>query len=122
MILKTATISEVVNIDSTLILPTNKSYTSENEVFIEDTTNTQEVNEFKLYPNPAKSFVNIDYLIIPEKETKIIILDGAGRVILNQLVKSNSNRIDISQYPAGSYYVKSVNGKRNFTKKLMIIK
>jgi hypothetical protein len=38
------------------------------------------VNDFVLYPNPASSYINIDYTFQPE-DTKIEILDGSGRTL-----------------------------------------
>ena len=86
----------------------------------ENFTNSLGVKDFNLYPNPAKSFINVDYSILPEIETKIIIIDGTGRIILNRLVDSSSNRIDISQFSTGVYYVRAVNRQWNITKKLVV--
>ena len=79
-----------------------------------------ETVDFKIYPNPAKSFVNVDYSILPEIKTRIILLDGSGRVIVNRVVDSSTNRIDISELSPGLYYIKSVNRQWNSTKKLMV--
>ncbi|MDD2305504.1 MAG: T9SS type A sorting domain-containing protein [Prolixibacteraceae bacterium] len=108
MNLKIATIPELTKTEPTIMTLSSKS---------DDTS----LNNFKLYPNPAKSIVNIDYIFMPELETRIIIFDGTGRTVLNQLVNSISNCIDISRFPSGTYYIKSINRQWNLTKKLIII-
>jgi hypothetical protein len=57
---------------------------------------------------------------MPELETKIIIIDGMGKILLKRLVISSSNRIDISQFSSGLYYIKSINQQGGITKKLII--
>jgi hypothetical protein len=79
-----------------------------------------EDNVFLLYPNPSKSFINVDYFYLPKTGTKIIIIDGYGKTILTQVVESTTNRIDIKNFPAGLYFVKSINQNWNNTKKLII--
>jgi hypothetical protein len=79
-------------------------------------------SDFSMYPNPAKSYFNIDYFFLPAIETKIIILDGTGKVIFTKLVNSTSNRIDMSNFSDGIYYIKSTNPQSNITKKLVIIR
>jgi hypothetical protein len=76
--------------------------------------------DFTVYPNPSSSFVNIDFSYIPEVETRIVIIDNSGRSIINKLVESSSNRIDINQFSSGLYFVKIINRDYTNTKKLII--
>jgi hypothetical protein len=89
---------------------------------VENSTNQLDKNNFSLYPNPAKSFVNANYSYFPEIETRIMIIDNTGRTVLNRFVESTSNTIDISQFPSGIYFVKSINLQWTKTEKLIISK
>src|SRR5690606_18845677 len=106
---KNATVTEIENQES------------EFAISPEESTNKLEIKYFNLYPNPAKSFVNIDYLIHPEVKTTIIISDGSGKTMINQTVESVSNRIDLSNLQAGMYFVRSINEDFSVTKKLIIV-
>jgi parallel beta-helix repeat protein len=120
MILKDAKITEI-ELSETSHSAKNINKTTI-EISDENSVNPLKKHDFKLYPNPANSFVNLDYVVIPDIETRINIIDGSGRTILNRLVDSSSNRIDISQFSSGLYYVKSINQQWNTTKKLIIKK
>lgn len=63
---------------------------------------------FKIYPNPANTHLNIEFIILPVKNNELIISDMSGKVILifNNLLGKNS--IDISQLPGGIYVVKII--------------
>jgi parallel beta-helix repeat protein len=80
---------------------------------------TQEI-DFKLYPNPAKSFVNIDFLFLPETVTTIEIIDGFGRTVEKKLAESTSNRIETNQLTRGMYFVRITNTNNTQVKKLII--
>ena len=77
-------------------------------------------NDFILFPNPAKSFINVNYLRLPVFKTRIEIFNSRGRLILNQLVQSTSSKIDIGQYPSGLYFIRSVNIQRSIVKKFIV--
>jgi hypothetical protein len=79
-----------------------------------------DMNNFIFYPNPAKSFITIDFSQFPETRTEIIIIDSNGRIVINKLVQSRSTRIDINHLLPGLYFIKSVNPEMNTTQKLII--
>jgi len=60
-------------------------------------------NEFKLYPNPVVSFVNINFT----KPSKYVIQisDLNGKIILTKNTINLSNSIDISNLSAGVYLI-----------------
>jgi hypothetical protein len=76
--------------------------------------------EFIIYPNPAKSYINIDYSVLPEMNTKVEILNGNGQVVYNQTVESSLNRIDINHLSPGMYYIRSISNNRANIKKLIV--
>ena len=91
-------------------------------VAFSDTEGLNKANDLKLYPNPAKSFIKVDYSEMPETGTTIEIIDSNGRTVYKKLIESTSTRIEINQYPAGLYYIRSANQHQNITKKLIITK
>ena len=79
----------------------------------------QEVNarEFALYPNPAKSFVNLEFEAL-EENTLLQILDLNGRKVRTFDLKAGQEalRIDLGDLPKGVYTVML----GNTTKKLIV--
>ncbi|MBN1820990.1 MAG: T9SS type A sorting domain-containing protein, partial [Prolixibacteraceae bacterium] len=80
----------------------------------------QSYEEFIIYPNPAKSYINIDYSVLPNMNTKVEILNGNGQVVYNQTVESSLNRIDINHLSPGMYYIRSISDNRANIKKLIV--
>jgi hypothetical protein len=77
------------------------------------------VNDLVLYPNPARSYINIDYTFQPE-DTRIEILDGSGRTLHNQKAESVSNRIDTNHLAPGVYFLRSLQGQQQKVIKFII--
>ena len=82
--------------------------------------NNFESDEFIIYPNPARSYINIDYSLLPEMGTTIEILNGNGQVVFNQRIESSKNRIDINHLSPGMYYIRPTNNNRANVKKLVV--
>jgi len=87
----------------------------------EDTTintgiNHQLIEEIKIYPNPSKDQINIDYHN-EIKEVSIFNLNG------KQLLKSDSKVVNVSSLQNGLYFI-VINDKNNkiIKKKLIINK
>ena len=82
------------------------------------------IGDFVLYPNPARDFVNIVLPDIPTSETTINILNLNGQVVKTVAnIKEKSFEIDLNDLPSGQYLIcVSQKGKRDFTKRLIIIK
>ena len=79
----------------------------------------QEVNarEFALYPNPAKSFVTLEFEVLKEN-TLLQILDINGRRVRTVDLKAGIEtlRIDLGDLPKGVYTITIGNA----TKKLIV--
>ena len=67
----------------------------------------------KIYPNPSKDFIIIDY---PETLTNISIYNALGQA---QPVTFDNNKVDVSTLPAGVYTIVISNGKSIFKNKLL---
>ncbi|MBK6285927.1 MAG: T9SS type A sorting domain-containing protein [Draconibacterium sp.] len=119
-ILKGAEIPEVVDIaieETPEILVEN---ISESISLIDNAIVQNQENEFKLYPNPAKSYVNVDFVFMPQTPTTIEIIDGYGRTVDKKLAESTSNRIETSQLTRGMYFIRITNNQNSQIKKLII--
>ena len=74
-------------------------------------------SEFAIYPNPAKSFVNLEFETLQEN-TLLQILDINGRRVRTLDLKAGIEtlRIDVSDLPKGVYTIML----GNVTKKLIV--
>ena len=68
-------------------------------VFATDESNFKA--KFKIYPNPAINFINIE---TKEKISEVSILDFSGKVLSKQ--QNNLNKISVDQLPKGNYILK----------------
>lgn len=78
-----------------------------------------QLNKFKIYPNPANENVTItiDHNLIAYT---INLRDISGRIIYTENTNTRSNTIDISQVSKGLYFVELVNSDERWLKKLLI--
>lgn len=76
-------------------------------------------DDFKLYPNPASTFVGIQYSS-EDKEIKTEIIDSKGSVVSAVQLKSSrgyyDEKINIGNLPAGMYFIKINGSKKSLTK------
>lgn len=106
------------------IIPNNgpcttiKSFT-ETEPFIEADENSS-ANDGKIYPNPSSGNINI-YPISGNEPTTILIMDAVGRFIFETKIMNNDSpiEVDISNQPAGIYFVRLMNGSNMLNKKII---
>ena len=78
---------------------------------------TEERNGLKIYPNPARDFVQIDNLKGGED---IMIFDLNGRICYKTKSANGSARINVNMLTSGSYYICVKDSLKVVTKKLMI--
>jgi len=76
-------------------------------------------NEFSMYPNPAKSVVNlqVDKLV---GTGSIVITDLYGKAIKTQILSLGNNTINISTLSKGMYFVSMITSEGKTTKKLVV--
>ncbi len=76
------------------------------------TKQTTETNRLKLYPNPAKTYVNIYVDWLAAQPFSIIIYDMQYNTQLNEIKvgtrKSYQYALDVTQLPDGKYKIKIV--------------
>jgi hypothetical protein len=71
-----------------------------------DAINVTEINndDFKIYPNPASNFVNIETNNI----VNIEISDVRGTKVYSSLINKGCNNINIDEFEEGVYFVKLI--------------
>lgn len=81
--------------------------------------------QFSLYPNPAKNELNVTCNFNTASKKQLTITNVFGQIIYKQDLRmdKNSERIDLTTIPAGTYLCDLiVNGSRLHTSKLIVIK
>lgn len=65
---------------------------------------TQEKVDIKVYPNPAKDYINVDFDSKNFNQAEIELYDMQGRLVKKTKLKAQKgNRIDVSSLKAGNY-------------------
>ncbi len=85
--------------------------------------NQEENIVFELFPNPATQIVTVtikNHLISNNNNSYITITDQTGRSLYKQLVNSNQNIINISNFAKGVYFITYRFENTHITKKLII--
>ncbi len=81
---------------------------------------TQETrNDFFMYPNPAKSIVNLQVESLIGKGC-IVITDLYGKTVKQQLLSMGNNTVDIANLSKGMYFISTITNERKSTKKLIV--
>jgi Leucine-rich repeat (LRR) protein len=85
--------------------------------------NDYNLPEIKLYPNPAKDFFYLDLQYLPKEQTVFEISDLCGKIIVQQHHPLLHNTLDLSNYSAGTYFVKVyTNQKIIYQQKIIVLK
>ncbi len=82
--------------------------------------NKYKSSQFTLYPNPAHTFINIDFNGIDNNNTSLIMYNITGKEVLRQSNIQQHTPIDIRNIPTGLYFIKLQSGEYFGTKKLVI--
>lgn len=78
------------------------------------------LNQFTLYPNPAKNIVNIAFGDSVTNDVSISISDISGKIVLAKTVSNSENSFDVSGLTSGMYFVTLTSDGKKQIKKLMI--
>ncbi len=81
-------------------------------------------SDIKIYPNPAKGLFNIEMNIMQKQYVEIKILNNLGKEITRKELKNYSGfyitSFDLSEHPAGMYYLQISIDERKIIKKIII--
>lgn len=87
------------------------------------TENTKFAELFNVFPNPAKSVINVQ--LLKDNSSQIQVLDVVGRVIKNERVATTgsiNHLLNVNELASGTYFIKVTNGSLSQTKKIIIYK
>jgi hypothetical protein len=87
--------------------------------------NTPSLNGLKLFPNPAKTFVQLTYTSIKDETTIIKVTDISGKIIIMQPCITNKgvNSVDVNfanKFSHGTYIVQLIVNGKNQVSKLVV--
>lgn len=103
-------------------------FTSQDDVSLreDNTSNTQEIANWNIYPNPTTSNLNVDFHLKEETTTDISIFDTTGKQVHqeqhNGVQGQNNVQLNLSSLPNGIYYVKMNNEAFHKTERIVIQK
>jgi len=85
--------------------------------FTNDVDETKGIkNEFKIYPNPANNFIDIETEL---KNYSISVFDNMGKLILKEKSNQNNTRIDLSPFSNGIYFIQLQSDGKLVSKKFI---
>ena len=74
-------------------------------------------NRFRIFPNPARNNVNIQFSDL--NNTKLEVIDSTGKVLLKQTLDANDTNINIEKLPVGMYLFKVYSNEGIATSKVI---
>jgi hypothetical protein len=83
------------------------------------------LNDIKLFPNPAKETATLNYYLNKDSQVTINISDLNGKIVTTQINEdasegSYTKKLDLSDLKAGTYFVKIKSDDNSVTKKLVV--
>ncbi|MBT8233226.1 MAG: T9SS type A sorting domain-containing protein, partial [Bacteroidia bacterium] len=76
---------------------------------------------YKVFPNPAVDELTLDLRKRPFDESKVFIYNGTGKMVLEQKVDITKNKISISEFEPGIYYMRIMSKGMYEMQKFIII-
>lgn len=82
------------------------------------------IEQLRIFPNPSQGLFNLQFNLPNNAPTQIRIFDGTGRMVysndLGNFEGDFSERLDLTNNPAGTYYLMVQQGKLSISKKVII--
>ncbi|GAB1452091.1 hypothetical protein MASR2M47_21470 [Draconibacterium sp.] len=77
-------------------------------------------NAAKFYPNPTKGLITVEFNRLPEPGSTIKVYNYLGQTVQEKTVNAQTNQLDLSNCPSGTYYIKTVSGNDSHTEKVIL--
>ncbi len=81
-------------------IPSDSLQAKKAEKILEDQIGLQKT---RIYPNPTKGKLRIDFPALSNTESTIRVYDPSGRLIVQETAISTGNDVDLSAHPPGFY-------------------
>jgi hypothetical protein len=86
-------------------------------ISITGVSNIIENERFKIYPNPVKDNLNIEFYEEGKKE--ILLISDNGSLIFHKQVNNSFMSIDLSEFKSGIYMLKLISDNHSIVKKII---
>ena len=73
----------------------------------------------KVYPNPAKTFVNVELAEL-DKQASLSLYNATGQLVISKNISNISERINLTDLQKGFYIIKVQNGTQTYTESLLV--
>lgn len=81
---------------------------------VDDDIESALASDVRLYPNPVKSILYVEFGEALDEECKVKCFDMSGRLMVDMQYEGDLRMsIDMSEYPQGSYFVKVLSADGN---------
>jgi len=85
------------------------------------TTRDNDNTEFKIYPNPSTTEINIFFKQGSKEKFNVILTDLSGKIVYSeQLSNRNNITIKTSQFSKGNYILSIITKQKTYTQKIII--
>lgn len=106
-------------------MPLEDSKKMEEELEIKmPVVNNLSIEQLKIFPNPSQGVFNLQFNLPNNDITQIRIFDGSGKMVYSNDLGSFSgdfnDRLDLTNNPAGTYYLMVQQGAFSISKKVII--
>jgi hypothetical protein len=75
-----------------------------------------ETKRLRIFPNPADDFLTVE---MPAEDMKLQLYSAYGKLIQEYITGKGKFKIDISDLPRGSYFIRAVGQEKVFTEKMI---
>ena len=90
------------------------------DVYLYESTNVNSLTELNIgldvYPNPTKGVVEFCL----EEDASVKVINTLGEIVMQEQLDISDNKIDLSAYDKGIYYLEIVTEKQKITKKIVL--
>lgn len=80
------------------------------------------VNDYQFYPNPIAETLNFKYLNTNNEVVNLHLYDVSGKLLWNKQHITDNERIDFTDTPKGTYFIKLTTEKEEEIKTIKVVK
>lgn len=113
---------EGIQISSKILIPPSECIIIHTTPWTSVNENKKSNKDFSISPNPANDILNININYSTISSFDISIYNNFGEKVLSLKLKNNTNQIDITKLPSGSYFIVLHDGSDLYYQRLSILK
>lgn len=89
-------------------------------ITITNLENLNEQEEVSIFPNPTNDFLRINFGKKRNDASTIHFINSLGQIIFSKKIENTTEEINVSNFPKGIYFVKIMDGKSEFVKRIVV--